>query len=91
MDIALSRQAADGGAEARTGADAGGGGILRGLVTRVIYLGNIYEYRVQVGDSEIRVQQDSFEALMRGTFREGEVCALGMKNIRYYEEMEEVS
>ncbi|MBP7892981.1 MAG: ABC transporter ATP-binding protein [Firmicutes bacterium] len=89
MDIALSREAADGGAGATAG--AGAGGALRGLITRVIYLGNIYEYRVQVGDTEIRVQQDSFEAFRNGIFHEGEVCALGIKDIRYYEEMEEVS
>lgn len=85
MDIALFREAADG------EAGGGAGGTLRGLITRVIYLGNIYEYRVQVGDSEIRVQQDSFETFRNGIFREGEVCALGIKNIRYYEKMEEVS
>jgi len=89
MDIALSREAADGGAGATAG--AGAGGALRCLITRVIYLGNIYEYRVQVGDTEIRVQQDSFEAFRNGIFHEGEVCALGIKDIRYYEEMEEVS
>jgi len=89
MDITLSRGAADGGAQAGTG--PGAGGALEGLVTRVIYLGNIYEYRVQVGDSEIRVQQDSFEAFKQGVFREGQVCALGIENIRYYRDMEEVS
>ena len=93
MDIRLSREVADAGVEARTGAGAGAGagGALKGLVTRVIYLGNIYEYRVQVGDSEIRVQQDSFEAFRQGVFREGEVCALSIDNIRYYDDMEEVS
>jgi len=89
MDITLSRGAADGGAQAGTG--PGTGGALEGLVTRVIYLGNIYEYRVQVGDSEIRVQQDSFEAFKQGVVREGQVCALGIENIRYYRDMEEVS
>jgi iron(III) transport system ATP-binding protein len=93
MDIRLSREVADAGVEARTGAGAGAGagGALKGLVTRVIYLGNIYEYRVQVGDSEIRVQQDSFEAFRHGVLREGEVCALSIDNIRYYDDMEEVS
>lgn len=84
MDIALSREAV--GAE-----ELGVGRALWGLVTRGIYLGNIYEYRVQVGDSEIRVQQDSFEAFKHGVFREGEVCALRIENIRYYDDMEEVS
>jgi len=91
MDITLSREVADGGAEARPGDGTGAGGALKGLVTRVIYLGNIYEYRVRVGDSEIRVQQDSFEAFKHGVFREGEVCALRIENIRYYDDMEEVS
>ncbi len=57
----------------------------------MIYLGNIYEYRVRVGGIEIRVQQDSHEAFKGSTFREGDVCALSIKDIRYYEDVEEVS
>ncbi len=66
-------------------------GNLKGRVKRVIFLGNIYEYRVQLGKYEIRVQQDAFSALENGVFNEGEICALTLKDHRYYEDIEEVS
>ncbi len=107
MDIAMSRDGADGGAATCgtcgtcwTHGTCGTHGThgpgetreaLRGRVARVIYLGNIYEYRVRVGGIEIRVQQDSHEAFKGSTFREGDVCALSIKDIRYYEDVEEVS
>jgi iron(III) transport system ATP-binding protein len=85
MDIALSRDEASGGDGDR------GDGVLRGVIKRVIYLGNIYEYRVLVGGCEIRVQQDSFEASRYGAFREDERCTLSIRDIRYFDVMEEVS
>ena len=66
-------------------------GNLKGRLKRVIFLGNIYEYRVQLGKYEIRVQQDAFSALKNGVFQEGEICALTLKDHRYYEDVEEVS
>lgn len=66
-------------------------GSLKGRVKRVVFLGNIYEYRVQLGKYEIRVQQDAFSALENGIFDEGENCALTIDHHRYYEDVEEVS
>lgn len=66
-------------------------GELKGRVTRVIFLGNIYEYRVQLGPYEIRVQRDSFTARQEGIFREGDICALNIRNLRYYDDVEGVS
>lgn len=66
-------------------------GNLKGRVKRVIFLGNIYEYRVQLGKYEVRVQEDAFSALTNGVFNEGENCALTIKDHRYYEGVEEVS
>ncbi len=66
-------------------------GELKGRVTRVIFLGDIYEYRVQLGPCEIRVQQDSFTARQEGIFKEGDICALNIRNLRYYDDVEGVS
>ncbi len=57
----------------------------------VIFLGDIYEYRVQLGPCEIRVQQDSFTARQEGIFKEGDICALNIRNLRYYDDVEGVS
>lgn len=65
-------------------------GNLKTTVTRVIFLGNIYEYRIQLGKTELRVQQDAFEALQTGIFKEGTQCSVTFNFIRYYEEIEEV-
>lgn len=62
---------------------------LKGLVKRVIFLGNIYEYRVAIGTREIRVQQDSYEALKEGLFKEGDNCGVNFTELRYYQELEE--
>lgn len=66
-------------------------GNLKGRIKHVMFLGNIYEYRVQLGKYEIRVQQDAFSAFKNGVFTQGESCALQMNNLRYYEDVEEVS
>lgn len=62
---------------------------LKGKIERVIFLGNIYEYRVAIGDHEIRVQQDSHEALKGGLLKEGESCGVNFSDLRYYQEVEE--
>lgn len=65
-------------------------GELKAEIKRVIFLGNIYEYRINLGNIEIRVQQDSFEAVKNGLFKKGDICGIELKNIRYYETIEEV-
>ena len=65
-------------------------GELKGKILRAIFLGNIYEYRVLLGKNEIRVQQDSYKAFQNGLFKEGDICGIELKNIRYYEEAEEI-
>lgn len=62
---------------------------LKGTVKRVIFLGNIYEYRVAIGAHEIRAQQDSHQALKEGLFKEGDSCGVNLTNLRYYQEVEE--
>jgi len=65
-------------------------GKLKGKVLRVIFLGDIYEYRVQLGKNELRAQEDSYKALQRGLFKEGDICGIEFENLRYYERVEEV-
>jgi ABC-type Fe3+/spermidine/putrescine transport system ATPase subunit len=61
---------------------------LKGIITRVIFLGNIYEYRVKLGDTEIRVQQDSNSATQNEMFKENDICGVKLRNVRYYEDVE---
>lgn len=63
-------------------------GNIKGLVKHVVYLGNIFEYRVLLGEEEIRVQQDSHEALRAGVPEEGEFYSLSFRNLRFYTEAE---
>ncbi|MBU8922129.1 MAG: ABC transporter ATP-binding protein [Bacteroidales bacterium] len=63
-------------------------GEIKGIVRRVIFLGDIYEYRVDLGDVEIRIQQDSQETGKQRMLREGDPCGLKFDDIRYYDEVE---
>jgi len=64
-------------------------GPVRGFVKHVVYLGNLFEYRVMLGDQEIRIQQDSHEAFRAGVPEEGRPCGLSFRNLRFYPEIEE--
>ena len=66
----------------------GGDGPVQGFVKHVVYLGNLFEYRVLLGGREIRVQQDSHEAFRAGVPEEGRPCALSFRNLRFYQEDE---
>ncbi len=57
---------------------------LAGMVKHVTFLGNIYDYRVQAGSYEIRVQQDAARAEKNGVPREGEACVVRMHRAKYY-------
>jgi len=61
---------------------------LKGIIKRVIFLGSIYEYRVKLGDTEIRVQQDSNNTTQNQMFKENDICGVNLRNVRYYEEAE---
>ncbi len=65
-------------------------GKLKCKVLRTIFLGDTFEYRVLLGTSEIRIQQDSFIAFKNTLFKEGETCGIEFKNLRYYADIEEV-
>jgi len=63
-------------------------GKLKGKVLRVIFLGSIYEYRVLLGKDELRIQEDSYKVFQKGLFKEGHICGIEFKNLRYYEQVE---
>jgi iron(III) transport system ATP-binding protein len=59
----------------------------RGLIKRRVFLGPIIDYRVEVGAQEIRVQQDTEEALTGGLlFAEGEACHLQFHHVKWFAE-----
>jgi iron(III) transport system ATP-binding protein len=61
-----------------------GEGPVNGLVKHVVYLGNLFEYRVILGGREIRVQQDSHEAFAAGVPEEGRSYPMSFSNLRFY-------
>ena len=59
-------------------------GMLTGRVERVTYLGNQFDYIVSLGDRQLRVQQDSYDAFSKGVPLEGEPCGLDLGNSVFY-------
>jgi iron(III) transport system ATP-binding protein len=53
---------------------------VRGLIKRKTYLGDIIDYRVMIGTTEVRVQKSRRSAL----FAEGETCYLKFNQIHFY-------
>lgn len=58
---------------------------VRGEIRRVTYLGNQFDYIVDVGGHEIRVQEDSLEAFRRGVPEEGSFRSVRFLNPSVYE------
>jgi len=50
-------------------------------VKRVAYLGDIIDYRIMIGDVEVRVQKNR----KREIFRENEPCRLTFNQVAWYE------
>ena len=53
----------------------------RGIVKRKVYLGDMIDYRINVGKIEIRVQKNR----RRGFFNEGETCRLTFNKLLWYD------
>jgi len=69
-DIDLSRGA--------TGADA--------VVRKVVLLGASIDYRIELGNQEVRVQKDTREAIASGLlFSEGDPCVLKWNHVKWFE------
>jgi iron(III) transport system ATP-binding protein len=57
----------------------------RGLLKRAVYLGSMIDYRVFIGATEIRVQQDIQEALAQDRiFKEGDVVGLQFLDLKWF-------
>lgn len=55
-------------------------GEVRGIVKRLTYLGDIIDYRVLIGEVEVRVQKNR----KRQIFRQGEPCQLSFNKVLWY-------
>jgi iron(III) transport system ATP-binding protein len=62
-----------------------GGGGFHGLLKRAVYLGPHIDYRIVVGSTEIRAQQDIQEALAQnGIIKEGDVVGLQFLDLKWF-------
>ncbi len=57
-------------------------GGVRGVITRRVLLGDIVDYRVQVGPIEVRVQRN----VRKPVFNEGDQCGLVFSTLHWYDE-----
>jgi hypothetical protein len=57
-------------------------GGVRGVVSRRVLLGDIIDYRVQVGPAEVRVQRN----VRKPVFSEGDPCGLHFSVLHWYDE-----
>lgn len=58
----------------------------KGIIKRKVFLGPIIDYRIEIGKKEIRVQQDTEEALAdKLFFSEGEICSLKFHNLNWFD------
>jgi iron(III) transport system ATP-binding protein len=58
---------------------------VHGVVKRAAYLGAFVDYRIQIGEVELRVQQEIEEALARGgQFREGQAVCLEFVDLKWF-------
>ena len=58
---------------------------VRGTIMQAVFLGSLYNYFVQLGDLELRVQRSSLDSLDGVTYSEGQEVGLTFLNERYYE------
>ncbi|MDY4033170.1 MAG: ABC transporter ATP-binding protein [Pyramidobacter sp.] len=64
---------------------------LRARVERCTFLGSEYDYRVTLGARELRVQQNTLDAVQHGVAKAGDEVGLLLLNPRYYEAKKEAS
>ena len=61
---------------------------LRVTVKRSVFLGSEYEYFVELGGRELRIQQNTLDAAKYGVMREGQETGIRLLNYRFYPEKE---
>jgi len=58
---------------------------IRATVRRTVFLGSEYDYFIESGNKELRVQQSSIDAALTGAAREGSEVGITFINPHYYE------
>lgn len=58
---------------------------IRAKVRRAVFLGSEYDYFIELGDKEIRLQQSTLDASLVGVAQEGSEVGLRFLNPHYYE------
>lgn len=58
---------------------------IRAKVKRAVFLGSEYDYFIELGDLEIRLQQSTLDAALIGAAKEGSEVGLKFLNPRYYQ------
>jgi iron(III) transport system ATP-binding protein len=59
---------------------------VKGKITSVTFLGNLYNYFVRLGNMEIRVQRNTLDSFQSGEYQEGEVVGLDFARAFFYED-----
>ena len=54
---------------------------LKGIVKRKSFLGDIIDYRIRIGDANLRVEMNR----RKGRFNEGDTCAVRFSRVFWYE------
>jgi iron(III) transport system ATP-binding protein len=59
---------------------------IKGVIKRVVMLGPIIDYRVNLGGHELRIQQDIQDSLVNGPiYSEGETCFIRFHNLKWFD------
>jgi iron(III) transport system ATP-binding protein len=59
---------------------------IRATIQRVTLLGPIIDYRVKIGDHELRIQQETQEAVNNNlSYSEGDICFLRLHNLKWFD------
>jgi iron(III) transport system ATP-binding protein len=60
--------------------------VIKGIITRKVFLGPIIDYQIQLGDTKVRAQVDTQKALEQNILlEEGSTCSLTFSNLKWYD------
>lgn len=63
---------------------------VRGIISQAVFLGTLYNYFVQIGNQELRVQRSTLDALDGTEYREGQEVGIRFLGEKYYKAEEDV-
>ena len=63
-------------------------GLVPGVITQAVFLGNMYNYFVNIGGQEFRVQRSTLDSLDGRLYQEGDHVRLTLLNEKYYPQEE---